>query len=169
MSLAQSSFQRSRLVPRIHSLAKQKLTAHTDNEYRQDIGATYFRDLIGVFHNSSITVPLTYNDPGQGRNFINGTVSTTSVSIPSLILQTGCGRFVRVCSVPPRRITLVITILSGWTPTRKVSTAQIPLSGPPWWGTTTNTILVQILPSHGTSQVRPPSTTSFYSTDVMDV
>ncbi|KAJ3571523.1 hypothetical protein NP233_g3704 [Leucocoprinus birnbaumii] len=46
-----------------------------DNEYSQsDIThAEYFADLENAYHNSPIVVPLTYNDPGQGRNFINGT------------------------------------------------------------------------------------------------
>ncbi|KAF9465360.1 glycoside hydrolase family 35 protein [Collybia nuda] len=46
-----------------------------DNEYSQGIPshAEYFADLEDAYHNSNIVVPLTYNDPGQGRNFINGT------------------------------------------------------------------------------------------------
>ncbi|KAL0580562.1 hypothetical protein V5O48_001474 [Marasmius crinis-equi] len=46
-----------------------------DNEYEQDIGGTYFAELEAVYRDpsSGIVVPLTYNDPGQGRNFINGT------------------------------------------------------------------------------------------------
>ncbi|RDB14620.1 putative beta-galactosidase A [Hypsizygus marmoreus] len=46
-----------------------------DNEYQQApiSHAEYFVDLENAYRNSSITVPLTYNDPGQGRNFINGT------------------------------------------------------------------------------------------------
>ncbi|THU84979.1 glycoside hydrolase family 35 protein [Dendrothele bispora CBS 962.96] len=42
-------------------------------QYNQANGAEYFADLEAVYHNSSIVVPLTYNDPGEGRNFINGT------------------------------------------------------------------------------------------------
>ncbi|KAJ7088793.1 hypothetical protein B0H15DRAFT_740771, partial [Mycena belliarum] len=34
----------------------------------------YFAQLEAVYHNSTIDVPLTYNDPGEGRNFINGMV-----------------------------------------------------------------------------------------------
>ncbi|KAF5348545.1 hypothetical protein D9756_009580 [Leucocoprinus leucothites] len=46
-----------------------------DNEYSQNPAthAGYFADLEAAYHNSPIVVPLTYNDPGQGRNFINGT------------------------------------------------------------------------------------------------
>ncbi|KAG6888527.1 hypothetical protein C0995_007639 [Termitomyces sp. Mi166 len=49
----------------------------TDNEYSQNpiTRAEYFADLEAVYKDpsSGIVVPLTYNDPGQGRNFINGT------------------------------------------------------------------------------------------------
>ncbi|KAG6899745.1 hypothetical protein C0993_007232 [Termitomyces sp. T159_Od127] len=48
-----------------------------DNEYSQNpiTRAEYFVDLETVYRapSSGIVVPLTYNDPGQGRNFINGT------------------------------------------------------------------------------------------------
>uniref|UniRef100_A0A0W0G5J3 beta-galactosidase n=1 Tax=Moniliophthora roreri TaxID=221103 RepID=A0A0W0G5J3_MONRR len=46
-----------------------------DNEYTQRQGGPYFEDLKAVYHDpaNGIVVPLTYNDPGQGRNFINGT------------------------------------------------------------------------------------------------
>ncbi|KAJ7817707.1 glycoside hydrolase family 35 protein, partial [Mycena olivaceomarginata] len=45
------------------------------NEYSQSLitHAEYFQELEDVYHNSTIAVPLTYNDPGEGRNFINGT------------------------------------------------------------------------------------------------
>ncbi|KAG6917306.1 hypothetical protein DXG01_003147 [Tephrocybe rancida] len=50
-----------------------------DNEYQQTpiSHAEYFADLEQVYKSpaSKIVVPLTYNDPGQGRNFINGTVN----------------------------------------------------------------------------------------------
>ncbi|KAJ7583566.1 glycoside hydrolase family 35 protein [Mycena floridula] len=49
------------------------IAIQVDNEYTQSIGATYFAELEAFYRNSSIVVPLTYNDPGQGRNFINGT------------------------------------------------------------------------------------------------
>ncbi|KAJ7174209.1 glycoside hydrolase superfamily [Mycena crocata] len=35
--------------------------------------AEYYEELKAVFHASDIVVPLTYNDPNQGGNFINGT------------------------------------------------------------------------------------------------
>ncbi|KAK7019437.1 hypothetical protein VNI00_018047 [Paramarasmius palmivorus] len=46
-----------------------------DNEYNQEDGAEYFAELEAAYRdpNSGIVVPLTYNDPGMGRNFINGT------------------------------------------------------------------------------------------------
>ncbi|KAJ3813869.1 glycoside hydrolase family 35 protein [Lentinula aff. lateritia] len=44
-----------------------------DNEYNQAEGAGYFAELETVYRNSSIVIPLTYNDPGEGDNFINGT------------------------------------------------------------------------------------------------
>ena len=58
-----------------------------DNEYSQNpaTNAEYFAELEAAYHDSPIIVPLTYNDPGQGRNFINGTVSVYASSIDSLI------------------------------------------------------------------------------------
>ncbi|KIK71458.1 glycoside hydrolase family 35 protein [Collybiopsis luxurians FD-317 M1] len=44
-----------------------------DNEYDQAQGAGYFAALEAVYRNSTIVIPLTYNDPGEGDNFINGT------------------------------------------------------------------------------------------------
>ncbi|KAK7030467.1 hypothetical protein VNI00_014053 [Paramarasmius palmivorus] len=46
-----------------------------DNEYTQAEGGPYFEDLKAVYRDpaNGIDVPLTYNDPGPGRNFINGT------------------------------------------------------------------------------------------------
>ncbi|KAF9220869.1 glycoside hydrolase family 35 protein [Gyrodon lividus] len=46
-----------------------------DNEYSQSpvTHAEYFAELEAVYHNSSIVVPLTANDPGEDRNWINGT------------------------------------------------------------------------------------------------
>ncbi|KAG6845067.1 hypothetical protein H0H87_001129 [Tephrocybe sp. NHM501043] len=53
------------------------IAIQVDNEYSQSIitHAEYFTDLEKAFKSpgSGIVVPLTYNDPGQGRNFINGT------------------------------------------------------------------------------------------------
>ncbi|KAJ7125804.1 glycoside hydrolase family 35 protein [Mycena crocata] len=51
------------------------IAIQVDNEYSQSpiTHAEYFAQLEDVYHNSTIDVPLTYNDPGQGRNFINGT------------------------------------------------------------------------------------------------
>ncbi|KIM73346.1 glycoside hydrolase family 35 protein [Piloderma croceum F 1598] len=46
-----------------------------DNEYFQSrFGqAEYFAQLEEAYRNSGINVLLTYNDPGEGRNFVNGT------------------------------------------------------------------------------------------------
>lgn len=51
-------------------------TGLSDNEYFQSGAgnAQYFAELEAVYHDSSIVVPLTYNDPGQDGNFVNGTV-----------------------------------------------------------------------------------------------
>ncbi|KAF9258328.1 glycoside hydrolase family 35 protein [Marasmius fiardii PR-910] len=51
------------------------IAIQVDNEYNQQAGGTYFAELEAVYRapSSGIVVPLTYNDPGQGRNFINGT------------------------------------------------------------------------------------------------
>jgi len=48
-----------------------------DNEFTQDpiSHAEYFAELKYVYDHSDIVVPLTYNDPNEGGNFINGTVS----------------------------------------------------------------------------------------------
>ncbi|EIN12800.1 glycoside hydrolase family 35 protein [Punctularia strigosozonata HHB-11173 SS5] len=48
-----------------------------DNEYSQydygEEGAQYFAQLEDAYRASDIVVPLTYNDPGQYKNFVNGT------------------------------------------------------------------------------------------------
>ncbi|KAF8994482.1 glycoside hydrolase family 35 protein [Cyathus striatus] len=51
------------------------IAVQVDNEFGQSPiqQAEYFVDLENVYHASDIVVPLTYNDPGEGRNFINGT------------------------------------------------------------------------------------------------
>ncbi|KAJ6579095.1 glycoside hydrolase family 35 protein [Mycena vulgaris] len=51
------------------------IAIQVDNEYSQSpiSHAEYFAELEAVYHNSTIDVPLTYNDPGEGSNFINGT------------------------------------------------------------------------------------------------
>lgn len=48
-----------------------------DNEYTQSPinRAQYFAELEAAYRSSPIVVPLTYNDPGEDQNFINGTVS----------------------------------------------------------------------------------------------
>ncbi|KIY63787.1 glycoside hydrolase family 35 protein [Cylindrobasidium torrendii FP15055 ss-10] len=49
------------------------IAVQIDNEYSQKLGAEFFQELIDYYHASDIVVPLTYNDPGQNKNFINGT------------------------------------------------------------------------------------------------
>ncbi|KAF8525605.1 glycoside hydrolase superfamily [Hysterangium stoloniferum] len=46
-----------------------------DNEYTQEPinRAVYFAELEAAFRAGGVVVPLTYNDPGEGSNFINGT------------------------------------------------------------------------------------------------
>lgn len=60
-----------------------QILARSDNEYFQSGfgNAQYFDELEAAYHNSSIVVPLTYNDPGEGRNFVNGTVRSASFSL----------------------------------------------------------------------------------------
>jgi hypothetical protein len=55
-----------------------QILARLDNEYFQSGfgNAEYFAELEAAYHNSPIVVPFTYNDPGEGRNFVNGTVWT---------------------------------------------------------------------------------------------
>lgn len=60
----------------IHCIHCQlELTFASDNEFSQSVPeqAGYFVDLQNAYHASDIAVPLTYNDPGPRRNFINGT------------------------------------------------------------------------------------------------
>ncbi|KIP02769.1 glycoside hydrolase family 35 protein [Phlebiopsis gigantea 11061_1 CR5-6] len=51
------------------------IAVQIDNEYSQSpvTRAEYFAQLEETYTSNGIVVPLTYNDPGQGRNFINGT------------------------------------------------------------------------------------------------
>ncbi|KAH8108699.1 glycoside hydrolase family 35 protein [Phellopilus nigrolimitatus] len=46
-----------------------------DNEYFQSGfgNAEYFQELEDAYRAGGIVVPLTYNDPGEGKNFVNGT------------------------------------------------------------------------------------------------
>ncbi|KAJ7483608.1 glycoside hydrolase family 35 protein [Mycena latifolia] len=52
-----------------------EISSDPNNEYSQSpiTHAEYFAELEAVYRNSTIDVPLTYNDPGEGSNFINGT------------------------------------------------------------------------------------------------
>ncbi|KAI0352572.1 hypothetical protein OH77DRAFT_1428259 [Trametes cingulata] len=51
------------------------IAVQVDNEYSQSpiTRAEYFANLEKQYRDGGIVVPLTYNDPGMGRNFINGT------------------------------------------------------------------------------------------------
>jgi hypothetical protein len=53
-----------------------QILVRSDNEYFQSGygNAEYFAELETAYCNSSIVVPLTYNDPSEERNFVNGTV-----------------------------------------------------------------------------------------------
>ncbi|KAF5334106.1 hypothetical protein D9758_016081 [Tetrapyrgos nigripes] len=68
------------------------IAIQVDNEYNQAAGAEYFADLEAVYRNSSIVVPLTYNDPGQGRNFINGTGAVDLYGLDSYPQGFDCSR-----------------------------------------------------------------------------
>ena len=48
------------------------------------ISQEYFAELEDVYRTSNIVVPLTYNDPWEGENFINGTVRIVLSSPPGL-------------------------------------------------------------------------------------
>ncbi|KAF7978635.1 hypothetical protein HWV62_45132 [Athelia sp. TMB] len=50
------------------------IAVQIDNEYFQSATTSaYFADLEAAFIKGGIVVPLTYNDPGEGKNFVNGT------------------------------------------------------------------------------------------------
>ncbi|EKM56203.1 glycoside hydrolase family 35 protein [Phanerochaete carnosa HHB-10118-sp] len=51
------------------------IAVQVDNEYTQSPiqHAKYFAQLEATYRSNGIVVPLTYNDPGEGRNVINGT------------------------------------------------------------------------------------------------
>ncbi|KAF7297228.1 Glycoside hydrolase family 35 protein [Mycena indigotica] len=68
------------------------IAVQIDNEYSQnpDSHARYFEQLIAVYHNSSIVVPLTYNDAGPGRNFINGTGAVDLYGLDSYFVGADC-------------------------------------------------------------------------------
>jgi hypothetical protein len=53
-----------------------QILVRSDNEYFQSGygNAEYFAELEAAYHDSSIVVPFTYNDPTEERNFVNGTV-----------------------------------------------------------------------------------------------
>ncbi|KAL1751658.1 glycoside hydrolase family 35 protein [Schizophyllum commune] len=63
-----------------------------DNEYDQHVPeqAEYFQDLIDLLHDSPIVVPITYNDPNQGENFINGTGAVDLYGLDSYPARFDC-------------------------------------------------------------------------------
>ncbi|TFY81153.1 hypothetical protein EWM64_g2859, partial [Hericium alpestre] len=73
-----------------------------DNEYEQSgFGdAEYFAELEAAYHNSSIVVPLTYNDPGEGKNFINGTGAVDIYGLDSYPQGFDCSNPTRWAPVP---------------------------------------------------------------------
>ncbi|KAI0070921.1 hypothetical protein K474DRAFT_1669569 [Panus rudis PR-1116 ss-1] len=62
-------------VPNQVSKGGPVIAIQVDNEYSQSpiTRAEYFAELEQAYVDNGVAVPLTYNDPGQGRNFINGT------------------------------------------------------------------------------------------------
>jgi len=75
------------------------ILVRSDNEYYQSRveNAQYFAELEETYHNSPIVVPLTYNDPNQGGNFVNGTVRLpASPRCHYVILLTGCCGYIWV-------------------------------------------------------------------------
>ncbi|KAH9915075.1 glycoside hydrolase superfamily [Fomitopsis serialis] len=50
------------------------LVIQVDNEYYQSPETgVYFEELESAYRDAGIVIPLTYNDPGEGKNFVNGT------------------------------------------------------------------------------------------------
>lgn len=72
-----------------------------DNEVRSAI-PQYFVDLENMYRAAGIVVPLTYNDPGQRKNFVTGTVRET---VPAYTIlserQTGSCRYLWVSLSKP--------------------------------------------------------------------
>ncbi|KAJ2913369.1 hypothetical protein MD484_g7048, partial [Candolleomyces efflorescens] len=62
-------------VPNQISSGGPVIAVQIDNEYtnRYPTHAGYYQDLIDFYHASKINVPLTYNDFGGGKSFVNGT------------------------------------------------------------------------------------------------
>ncbi|PBK88407.1 glycoside hydrolase family 35 protein [Armillaria gallica] len=86
-----------------------------DNEFSQSVGGEYFAELEEVYRNSGIVLPFTYNDPGEGRNFINGTARRC--------------RSLRVCQLLQFSFLLLIIALSDWMLILNATTALIPWTG----------------------------------------
>jgi hypothetical protein len=59
--------------------SSSSISAHsdgTDNEFEEETGRReYFQELIDAYRANGIVVPTTYNDPGERKSFVNGTVS----------------------------------------------------------------------------------------------
>lgn len=80
-----------------------QILVRLDNEYFQSGfgNAQYFAELEATYYNASIVVPLTYNDPGEKRNFVNGTVRSPqllpcAIVFLTLHVLTGCRRYIWV-------------------------------------------------------------------------
>ncbi|EIM81437.1 glycoside hydrolase family 35 protein [Stereum hirsutum FP-91666 SS1] len=61
------------------------IAVQIDNEYFQSGfgNQEYFQELEDAYTGNSIVVPLTYNDPGEGKNFVNGTGSVNIYGLDS--------------------------------------------------------------------------------------
>ncbi|KZV66862.1 glycoside hydrolase family 35 protein [Peniophora sp. CONT] len=69
------------------------IAVQLDNEYAQTPdGAAYFQALVDAFKNSPIVVPLTYNDPHAGENFINGTGAVDIYGLDAYPQRFDCSR-----------------------------------------------------------------------------
>lgn len=68
------------------------IAVQIDNEYsqRQPGRAEYFEQLIAKYRGSEMELPLTYNDPNQGSNFINGTGAVDLYGLDSYPLGFDC-------------------------------------------------------------------------------
>ncbi|GBE78934.1 Probable beta-galactosidase [Sparassis crispa] len=62
------------VIPNQVSSGGPILAVQVDNEYYQDaVTGEYFAELEAAYRSAGVVIPLTYNDPGEGSNFINGT------------------------------------------------------------------------------------------------
>ena len=64
-----------------------------DNEYFQSGfgNQQYFAELEEALRAGGIVVPLTYNDPGEGKNFVNGTVRLSDIRLKYTLMISSTG------------------------------------------------------------------------------